>query len=203
MAISVSSSIFGPVAGNRSNAVSGTVTSGASAVMIATGSTASSNQPATILSLSPQAQAAMTLFQAVKGDDAAFQPAQGSAGTQTPLPARKTEAGGDILPTDHSLLNKLRDPAYKGTLDIMRKGVPGEQLASFDAALANGTLNIQRAENVPGLNYKKTDVAVEGPDGGKGGITTFASSRLPEMDDPNYRGFVGWAQGFGSFYVTW
>lgn len=116
--------------------------------------TGTAGQPATIPTLSPQAQAAMSVFQAASGD--------GKAATATSGKATK-----DILPTDRALLDQLRDPAYKGTLDAMRKGVPSEQLASFDAALADGTLNIQRAENVPGLNYKKTDIAAKAPTGAK------------------------------------
>ncbi|MCW2245847.1 hypothetical protein M2352_001438 [Azospirillum fermentarium] len=149
------------------------------------------SQAATILTLSSQAQSAMAAFQATQKDTKS----QGSEGHK--------DSTNFSLSTDHDLLNALRDPSNKEILNGIRNGVLSKDVASFDEAVKNGTLNINRAENVPGLNFKNTITKVPGAEGGMGETATMSSSRLPEMDDPNYRGVLGWHRDFGSYYITW
>lgn len=127
------------------------------------------------------------------------------SGSQTSSKSSATqwEAGskyGDPTISDLDFLEKI-----KPVLESLAERLPPEQRQAMEAAVNNGTIQIQKASDVAGLNYHST-VSYSGSPGGLEGMTvTHQSNPTGAAKDAldQGRAYAFWAEDRGDVYVSW
>jgi hypothetical protein len=123
--------------------------------------------------------------------------------TSSKSSATQWEAGskyGDPTISDSDFLEKI-----KPVLVSLAERLPPEQRQAMETAVNNGTIQIQKASDVAGLNYHST-VSYTGSPGGLEGMTvTHQSNPTGAAKDAldQGRAHVFWSADRGDVYVSW
>ncbi|MBB1092261.1 hypothetical protein HUU61_13270 [Rhodopseudomonas palustris] len=142
--------------------------------------------------------------QQVKANDGSSLFDQLSSTTKAQPPnTTQWEAGskyGDPTISDADFLAQIK-PALMNSA----QGLPPEQRQALESAINNGTLNIQKASDVAGLNYRST-VSYTGTPGGLQGMSVNHQSN-PTGDAKDAldqgRAYAFWTADRGDVYVSW
>uniref|UniRef100_Q07S48 Uncharacterized protein n=1 Tax=Rhodopseudomonas palustris (strain BisA53) TaxID=316055 RepID=Q07S48_RHOP5 len=139
-----------------------------------------------------------------KSDDAAslFDKLSGRAQTQASS-TTQWEAGskyGDPTISDAEFIDTIKD-----SLLTSLSGAPAEKVVALQAAIDSGTIQIQKASNVAGLNYQSTVSYTGSPGGLQGMSVTHQSNPTGAAKDSldQGRALVFWTADRGDVYVSW
>jgi hypothetical protein len=149
-----------------------------------------SASPASIVSFSPEANAALTRDQIalqLMNRDSSYRPAQRQVSAASTSANAATDKLATTAPSDSStaLLDQYRqmsvtDRFYATTnAKDMDFGMTPGRKAAFDAAFNSRTLNIQGAANVPLLDDKETWTVSKADGGGMGSTGSFSGAYQP------------------------
>lgn len=127
-----------------------------------------------------------------------------SGRTQTPTSGTtQWEAGskyGDPTISDGAFIDKIKD-----ALLTSLSGAPAEKVAALQTAIDSGTIQIQKASDVAGLNYQSS-VSYSGCPGGLQGMSvTHQSNPTGAVKDAIDQGkaLAMWTADRGDIYITW
>lgn len=182
-----------------------------------------SDQPATNVSISPQAQAVMERIEAERKVAELLEKQLAGDTTETSVDIffSSTSTDESTVEGDESgnlgldaLNSSFDDPQVAAKLgeirerfmvgQVERKAGP-EAAQAFKDALASGNVNVQKASDVPGVNYNTTITQIPGAGGTTGmrADTTFnPSPEIRETIDSG-RAIVFWNMDAGDVYLTW
>lgn len=111
---------------------------------------------------------------------------------------------GDPTKTAQDYLNEMYDVNAYIWDDL---GYPPEVGQSFRDAMANGTVKVQRASEVDGLNFKSSQTFVPNPNNGVGYDTYGGTTQNPTGDIKKAidsgRAYAAWSADLGDIYVSW
>ncbi|WP_377830928.1 hypothetical protein ACFKHW_39895 (plasmid) [Bradyrhizobium lupini] len=113
------------------------------------------------------------------------------------------EAGskyGNPTISDSDFMSKY-EPMLRGYTE----GLPQEQRQAMEAAISNGTIQIQKASDVPGLNYRSS-VSYTGTAGGLQGMSVHHQSNptgAAKAALDQGQAYVFWTEDRGDVFVTW
>lgn len=175
-------------------------------------SSGNADTPATIVSLSDQAKAA--LAQAESNAAAADTLAQAVSSQAGKTPATGDFSWDDFLdfdiaePDPNKVLQPVsREQQIATMTDVRQKFLIGnvarhnpDAFEGLKAAIANGAVTIRKAENVPGVNYKTT--VTEIPGGTKSEVSFNPSPEIQAQIDSG-RAAVMWHSKLGDIYLSW
>ncbi|ABD87768.1 hypothetical protein [Rhodopseudomonas palustris] len=139
-----------------------------------------------------------------KSDDATslFDKLSGRSQTQASS-TTQWEAGskyGDPTISDAGFIDKIKD-----ALLTSLSGAPAEKVAALQTAIDSGTLQVQKASDVAGLNYQSTVSYTGSPGGLQGMSVTHQSNPTGAAKDSldQGRALAFWTADRGDVYVSW
>jgi hypothetical protein len=127
-----------------------------------------------------------------------------SGRTQTPTSGTtQWEAGskyGDPTISDGAFIDKIKD-----ALLTSLSGAPAEKVAALQTAIDSGTIQIQKASDVAGLNYQSSVSYTGSPGDLQGMSVTHQSNPTGAIKDAIDQGnaLAMWTADRGDIYITW